>query len=114
MNSQPQKLLFVCSHNRMRSLTAERMFAGYPGYEVKSAGTEDGARTPLTREHVQWADIIFVMEYDHVERMQDMFGRLMDKEKIISLAIPDIYRLMEPALIEELRAKLSQYVKVPE
>jgi predicted protein tyrosine phosphatase len=41
--NQPQKLLFVCSQIRLRSLTAETMYQGFPGYAVKSAGTEPGA-----------------------------------------------------------------------
>jgi len=45
----------------MRSLTAEKMYDGFPGYEVKSAGTELSARTPVTQEHIDWADMIFVM-----------------------------------------------------
>jgi len=59
--NQPQRLLFICSENRMRSLTAEKMYDGFPGYEVKSAGTELSARTPVTQEHIDWADMIFVM-----------------------------------------------------
>jgi predicted protein tyrosine phosphatase len=37
------------------------MYDGFPGYEVKSAGTELSARTPVTQEHIDWADMIFVM-----------------------------------------------------
>jgi predicted protein tyrosine phosphatase len=47
--SQPQKLLFVCTENRMRSLTAEKIYEGFPGYEVKSAGIELGARIRLNQ-----------------------------------------------------------------
>ena len=68
--NQPQKLLFVFTDNRMRSLTAEKMYAGFPGYEVKSAGTETSARTPVTQEHIDWADMIFVVEPKHLERLQ--------------------------------------------
>ena len=38
------KVLFVCSRNQRRSLTAERVFAGVPGWAVRSAGTEEAAR----------------------------------------------------------------------
>ena len=40
-----QKLLFICSRNRKRSLTAEQIFSGIPGYQVRSAGTQPDART---------------------------------------------------------------------
>ncbi|MFC5471259.1 protein tyrosine phosphatase, partial [Cohnella suwonensis] len=29
----------MCSRNKWRSLTAEKIFDGYNGYEVRSAGT---------------------------------------------------------------------------
>jgi predicted protein tyrosine phosphatase len=112
--NQPQKLLFICSENRMRSLTAERMYDGFPGYEVKSAGTEQSARTPLTKEHIERADTIVVMEPEHLEKLQDRCGEELAGKKIVCLHIPDIYRYMEPALIDELKAALSGHVEVPE
>jgi predicted protein tyrosine phosphatase len=36
------------------------------------------------------------------------------EKKIICLNIPDVYRYMEPALIDELKAALRGYVEVPE
>lgn len=33
-------LLFLCSQNKRRSLTAEKLFDGYNGHNVRSAGTE--------------------------------------------------------------------------
>jgi predicted protein tyrosine phosphatase len=46
------------------------MYQGFQGYAVKSAGTEASARIPLTAEHVEWADMIFVMEPEHLQRLQ--------------------------------------------
>ena len=98
----------------MRSLTAERMYEGFPGYEVKSAGTEPSARIPLTAEHIDWADVIFVMETEHLQRLRIEYGGLLDRKTLICLHIPDIYRCMEPALIEELKAALRGHLQVPE
>jgi predicted protein tyrosine phosphatase len=109
-----QKLLFICSQNIQRSLTAERMYDGFAGYEVKSAGTEQSAKTPLTKEHIKWADMIFVMETEHLEKLRDRFGEELTEKKVVCLHIPDIYRYMEPALIDELKAALSGLVQVPE
>ena len=81
---------------------------------VKSAGTERSARIPVTQEHIDWADMIFVMEPEHLERLQLEYGGLLSGKKIICLNIPDIYRYMEPALIDELKAALSEHVQVPE
>lgn len=42
------KLLFICSRNKWRNLTAEKIFHGINEYEVRSAGTETGARIRVT------------------------------------------------------------------
>jgi len=55
-------LLFVCSQNKRRSLTAEKLFDGQNGHHARSAGTENNARIKLTPGLVGWADIIFCME----------------------------------------------------
>ena len=39
----PMRLLFICSQNKWRSLTAERLFDNHPHHEARSAGTEPGA-----------------------------------------------------------------------
>ncbi len=111
--NQPQKLLFVCSENRMRSLTAEKMYDGVPAYEVKSAGTEMSARTPVTQEHIDWADMIFVMEQEHEQIIEEQFGEALEEKNVICLNIPDVYRYMEPGLIDELKGALKEYVQVP-
>jgi predicted protein tyrosine phosphatase len=56
------KLLFVCGKNRLRSPTAEAIFAEYEGIDVDSAGIDRDAETPLGVATIQWADIVFVME----------------------------------------------------
>ena len=112
--NQPQKLLFVCTENRMRSLTAEKMYEGFPGYEVKSAGTSTSARTPVTQEHIDWADVIFVMEPEHEQVLKEQFGEALEEKNVFCLNIPDIYCYMEPNLIDKLKAALNGDVDVPE
>jgi len=112
--SQARKLLFVCSQNRLRSLTAEHMYRGFLDYAVKSAGTSPKARVRVNEGHIGWADLIFVMEKKHSRLLTEKFGGAMTGKRVVCLRIPDSYRYMEPALITELRARLSPYVKVPE
>jgi predicted protein tyrosine phosphatase len=112
--NRPQELLFVCSENRMRSLTTEKMYEGFPGYEVKSAGTSTSARTLVTQEHIDWADMIFVMEPEHEQVLKEQFGEALEDKNVFCLNIPDVYSYMEPALINELKAAFSGYVEVPE
>ena len=111
-NRPMNNLLFVCTQNRVRSFTAEVIFDALPGYTVKSAGTDASARIPLTQEHVDWADMIFVMETEHLEQLRSEHGRSLAGKRIICLDIPDIYYCMEPSLIEELKTKLSEHLEV--
>lgn len=108
-----KKLLFICSQNRSRSFTAEKMYEGFPACAVKSAGVEPEARVVVDHGHIEWADLIFVMESDHTRRLREMFGPTLDGKIIINLCIPDVYRPMSPALIEALKASLSAHVPVP-
>ncbi len=110
---QPEKLLFICSYNVRRSLTAEWMYDGCSAYSVRSAGTEEGTRTEATKDLIEWADTIFVMEPDHLHTLRQRFGEALVGKKVHCLDIPDIYNFMEPALVSELRMKLTEYVGVP-
>jgi predicted protein tyrosine phosphatase len=111
--SSPKKILFVCSRNKWRSLTAEKIYAGFPGYAVRSAGTEPGARIRITEGHVGWADIIFVMEKRHTQRLQDKFPEALIGKRIICLHIPDDYACLDPELIQLLKDRLAEYIDVP-
>jgi len=109
MNSASRKLLFVCSRNRKRSLTAERIFAGVAGWDVRSAGTEEGARIKVTEGHLGWADVVVVMEKRHKERLQQKFPGALDGKRHVCLFIEDDYEFMEPALVEVLRKKMRDH-----
>ena len=71
---EPRKLVFICSQTKWRSLTAERLFDDHPHYEVRSAGTEPGARVRVTAGHRGWAEVIFMMEKRHIARLQAKFA----------------------------------------
>ena len=109
----PQKLLFVCSRNRLRSLTAEKLFEGFPNYKVRSAGTQPDARIVITEGHIGWADMIFVMEKSHLERIRRKFPEALEGKRVLTLHIPDDYEFMQRELIDELRGKLAPYIELP-
>lgn len=109
-----KKLLFVCSRNRIRSLTAEKLFEGFPLYQVRSAGTQPDARIVVTEGHIGWADLVFCMEKAHLNRLRLKFAEAVDGKRIICLHIPDEYQFMDPALLDELRATLAPFVTLPE
>ena len=108
-----QKLLFVCSQNRLRSLTAEKQFEGFPPYQVRSAGTQPNARIVIIEGHIGWADVIFIVEESHLNRMRRKFPEALQGKRFITLFIPDDYEFMQPELIDELRGTPGPHVLLP-
>ena len=96
------KALFVCSRNRLRSPTAEAVFATWPGVEPDSAGLADDADVLLSVEQIEWADIILVMERSHRTRLSRRFRRHLNGKRVVCLDIPDDYSFMQPELIARL------------
>lgn len=104
------RVLFVCSQNKLRSPTAEQVFAEWPGVECSSAGTNRGAETPLTAELVEWADVIYAMEKQHQRKLQERFRVQLKGKRVVCLGIPDNYSFMQPALVALLRAKVGRHL----
>jgi predicted protein tyrosine phosphatase len=105
-----QHLLFVCSRNRLRSPTAEQVFAAHPGVEVASAGLDHDAEVPLSRELVEGADVIFVMEKTHRNKLRTKFRASLGRARVICLDIPDEYAFMDPDLVRLLKAKVYRHL----
>jgi predicted protein tyrosine phosphatase len=103
-------VLFVCSRNKWRSRTAETIFQNDQRHNVKSAGTENDARIKITEKLITWADLIFVMEKRHRERLKEKYGTLLDEKEIIILDIQDNYRYMDSELIDKLKISVSPYL----
>jgi predicted protein tyrosine phosphatase len=87
---------------------------GYNGYQVRSAGTEEGARIKVTEGHIGWADLIFVMEKKHMRRLKEKFISVLHNKRVICLDIPDDYKFMDEELIDILKSRVSEYIEVPE
>lgn len=103
-------ILFVCSRNKWRSKTAETIFRNKAGYIVKSAGTDESARIKLTEKHLNWADIVFVMEDKHKERIREKFNSKTYNDKTYVLHISDDYNYMNAELIEAIETGVSHYL----
>lgn len=103
-------LLFVCSRNQWRSPTAEAIFKNHESHQAKSAGTEPSARIRLTEKLLQWADIVFVMEKKHRQRIQQKFPDLVNEKEIVVLDIPDEYQFMDEELVMSLKTAVSPYL----
>ncbi len=114
MSNFKSKILFVCSRNKWRSLTAEKIFENFSKYEVRSAGTEKGARIKITPGLVRWADLIFVMEKKHAQLIKLKYDAELAQKRVICLNIPDEFQFMDEELIDLLKGKLSEYIDVPD
>ena len=104
------KLLFICSRNKRRSLTAEKLFDGYYGHEARSAGTEPNARIKVTPGLLGWADVIFCMEKKHLRRIKEKYQDIISGKKLVCLYISDDYGFMDQELQETLQSRVEGYL----
>ena len=105
-----KRVLFICSQNRLRSPTAEQLFSSWPGIEVASAGLNHDAENPVTPELLTWADLIYVMEKAHRNRLSRRFRQYLNSVRIVCLNIPDEYEYMDPMLVHLLRDRVSPFL----
>ncbi|MEL7484960.1 MAG: phosphotyrosine protein phosphatase [Planctomycetota bacterium] len=103
-------VLFLCGKNRWRSPTAEAVFADRPDLEVQSAGVSKDADLLVTAEMVSWADLIFVMETTHREKLAARLGEHIKDQRVICLNIRDEYKHMDPELIELLQQRVTPHL----
>lgn len=106
-----KRALFICTQNRLRSPTAETIFAAWPDVETDSAGLGNDADVPLSPEQIAWANIIFVMERAHRNRLSTKFKQHLNGKRVICLDIPDDYDFMQPELIKLLEAKAGRFLR---
>ncbi|MGC6467571.1 MAG: low molecular weight protein tyrosine phosphatase family protein [Akkermansiaceae bacterium] len=104
------RILFICSRNKLRSPTAEFLFAGRQGVEVDSAGVSNDAEVLVSEDQIEWADLILVMEQIHRRKLTRRMSQVLGGKKISVLGIPDDYKFMDPELIEILESKCSEYL----
>jgi predicted protein tyrosine phosphatase len=83
----------------------------WPGIETDSAGLNESADVPLSGEQIEWADIIFVMEKAHRNKLSKKFRKHLNGKRVICLDIPDEYAFMDPTLIKILEARAGAFLK---
>ncbi|TQV88010.1 low molecular weight protein tyrosine phosphatase family protein [Aliikangiella coralliicola] len=102
-----QNLLFICSRNQWRSPTAEEVWRKHPEFNVRSAGTSPKARKTVSSSDIRWADVVFVMEQKHKNRLRAEFTRMLDHKPVYVSDIPDEYKFMDEELIDELKDSVN-------
>jgi protein-tyrosine phosphatase len=93
-------VLFVCTLNKARSVTAERLYRRTPGLSVRSAGIDERAAHQVNEADLAWADRVVVFEAKHERLIRDTFAG--DLPEIIDVGVPDIFNAEDPALVAEL------------
>jgi predicted protein tyrosine phosphatase len=106
-------VLFICSRNQLRSPTAEQVFSGRLGIEVASAGLDAKCKEPMTPELLEWADVIFVMERHHRNKLLKQFRGSIKNQKIVVLGITDDYEHMDARLVRLFEALVLRHLGIP-
>jgi predicted protein tyrosine phosphatase len=65
----------------------------------------------LTAEQIDWADVIFVMERVHRQRLSQRFGPQLRGKRVVCLDIPDDYAFMQPELVALLERRAGPYLR---
>jgi predicted protein tyrosine phosphatase len=107
-----RNVLVICGKNRLRSPTAEQLFADWPGIETSSAGLNHDADNPVTPELLRWADIIFVMERAHRSKLSSKFKAHVGAARVVCLEIPDEFGFMDPGLVRLLQDRVPGHLPV--
>ena len=103
-----KNLLFICSGGLDRSPCAEALFENSERYDAKSAGIGPLTENPVTKEMIDWADVIFCMESEHQRLLFKKFDNI-DKE-IVVLGVSNEFCRYDPELEKVLREKLEGYL----
>lgn len=106
-----KNVLFVCTENRMRSPTAEKVFKDYPGIEARSAGIGFTSENYVEEYLIKWADIVIVMEMRHRNYIRKKFKKACLGKQLICLGIPDEYNYMDYDLVDLLKERVTPYLK---
>ena len=100
----------MCGRNKWRSPTAERIYKSDDRIDVKSAGLSGKSSHCLTKENLEWADLVLVMEPGYKWRIFSMFGK-MRSPTIKSLDISDEYEFMNEQLIDLIRSGVEFHIR---
>ncbi len=108
-----KRVLFVCTQNRVRSLTAQQLYRGRPDLEVQSAGISEYARVPMTQDLFEWADQVFVFSRRQKKALEQRYRESFGQKKVVCLHVADRFEYDRPKLVIKLIDKLGRYLGKP-
>ncbi|NBZ88190.1 phosphotyrosine protein phosphatase [Stagnihabitans tardus] len=97
--------LFLCGKARARSPTCADLATSW-GIASDFAGLSADADEKVGVEHLDWADIVFVMEARQRKRLQALFPAALRGKRLVVLNIPDRFARNDPALVALVTPKL--------
>jgi len=92
----------------MRSPTAADIVAAWPGFEADFAGLSNDADEHVSPEHLEWADMVVVMERRHKRILQQRFAPLLRDVPVRVLDVPDRFGFMDPVLVDLVTPRLRR------
>ena len=107
------KVLFICTANRMRSLTAEEEARKmYPDHEFKSCGTSKAkARVFMTDDLLRWADhVIFMADTNYAYAVKNNREALNSAKTVRIMGLLDQYKYRDPRFIQLFRTTFPDYM----
>lgn len=105
-------LLFVCSLNRRRSRTAEKIYNDRNLVYAKSAGIQTGASNIISPPLIKWAEVVLVMEDKHRDQLLTQFPEELCSTELEVLGIPDEFRYMDSELVKKLTSLVDPILKI--
>ena len=109
-----ERILFICTANVDRSKTAEDLYRDDERYAVRSRGVAPFATREVTRDDLDWAERVFVMDEkadQHKTLIQMRFGKV--NRPIDVLEIEDLWRRGDPELSRLLLRRLKKHLGEP-
>jgi predicted protein tyrosine phosphatase len=104
-------ILFVCGKARKRSPTAAAVAAELLGHSTDFAGLSADADERISTEHLDWADMIVVMEKAQLSRLKRQMKAHLKGKRLVCLDIPDNFEFMQQELVELVTARLARIVR---
>jgi predicted protein tyrosine phosphatase len=105
------KILFVCSRNKWRSPTAEKIYQKNDKISVKSAGISTKGNRQINEKDILWANLIVFMENWHKSKLTAQYRGTVQIPKTEVLNIPDEYKYMDDELVEIMKPQIDFLLK---
>ena len=78
---------------------------------MSSAGLNNSATVTVSAELIEWADVIFVMEKSHRNKLSKKFKVYLRNKRVICLDIPDEYEFMDQELVAMLEERVKHFIR---